>query len=206
MPETETTTGEIDFYFDFSSPYGYFAAARIDEVVTPFDRTVRWRPILLGPAMEKTGNRPLSDQGAKGEYSVHDWDRLARFMGLPWSLPDPFPIATVRTARTFYWIEENSPDQAKPFAMAAYKAYFGDGAAINDPETVAEIAAGLGLDRQAVLDGIEQSSIKLRLRDEVDQALEKGVFGSPYVIVDGEPFWGADRFWMIKRWLKSGGW
>ncbi len=196
----------IDFYFDFSSPYGYFAAARIDFVVAPFGRDVRWHPILLGPAMDKSGNQPLIKQPAKGDYSVHDWERLARFMDLPWALPDPFPIATVRTARAFYWISETQPDCAKPFAMAAYRAYFGDGAAINDADVVADIAAGVGLDRQAVSDAIETPEIKQRLRDEVDAALARGVFGSPFVIVDGEPFWGADRFWMIKRWLKSGGW
>lgn len=196
----------IDFYFDFSSPYGYFAAARIDDVVAPFDRVVRWHPILLGPVMDKTGNRPLSEQGAKGEYCVHDWDRLARFMRLPWALPDPFPIATVRTARTFYWIDENQPDAAKPFAMAAFKAYFGEGRMINEANVVAEIAAGVGVDRDAVLAGIETDDIKQKLRDEVDTSIERGVFGSPFAIVDGEPFWGADRFWMIKRWLKAGGW
>lgn len=196
----------IDFYFDFSSPYGYFAADRIDSVVVPFEREVRWHPILLGPAMEKSGNQPLIAQPSKGVYSAHDWERMARYMDLPWSLPDPFPIATVRTARAFYWIDETSPESAKPFAMAAYRAYFGDGAAINDADVVADLAAGVGLDRKAVLGAIELPEIKQRLRDEVDAALEKGVFGSPYVIVDGEPFWGSDRLWMIKKWLQSGGW
>jgi len=196
----------IDFYFDFSSPYGYFAAARLDDVVAPFEREVRWHPILLGPAFEKSGNSPLATQPMKGEYSIHDWQRLARFMDLPWTMPDPFPIATVRAARAFYWIEENNPDTAKPFASAIYKAYFGDGLAINDAEVVADVAVGVGIGRLNLLEGIEHPDIKQRLRDEVDAALAKGVFGSPYVIVDGEPFWGADRFWMIRRWLKSGGW
>ena len=48
--------------------------------------------------------------------------------------------------------------------------------------------------------------IKQRLKDETNAAIEKGVFGSPFVIVDGEQFWGADRLWMVKRWLRSGGW
>ncbi len=206
MPEPDSQSDPIDFYFDFSSPYGYFAAARIDFVVAPFDRVVRWHPILLGPAMERSGNQPLITQPSKGAYSVHDWERVARFMDLPWTLPDPFPIATVRTARAFYWIEDTQPDLAKPFAMAAYRAYFGGGAAINDADVVADIAAGVGLGRQAVLDAIETPEIKQRLRDEVDAAMEKGVFGSPYVVVDGEPFWGSDRLWMIKKWLQSGGW
>ena len=41
------------------------------------------------------------------------------------------------------------------------------------------------------------------MRAEVEAALAKGVFGSPYIIVDGEPFWGFDRFEQIDRWLRE---
>ncbi|HKA43994.1 MAG TPA: DsbA family protein, partial [Burkholderiales bacterium] len=41
-------TAPIDFYFDFSSPYGYFASNKIDELAAKHGRTVIWRPILLG--------------------------------------------------------------------------------------------------------------------------------------------------------------
>jgi 2-hydroxychromene-2-carboxylate isomerase len=45
-----------------------------------------------------------------------------------------------------------------------------------------------------------------RLRAEVDAGLARGVFGSPFIFVDGEPFWGSDRLPMIEEWLKRGGW
>ena len=38
----------FDFYFDFSSPYGYFASTRIDELAARYGRSVVWRPMLLG--------------------------------------------------------------------------------------------------------------------------------------------------------------
>ena len=50
----------IDFYFDFSSPYAYFAADKIDHVAMEFGgREVEWRPFLLGVAMKTTQNQPL---------------------------------------------------------------------------------------------------------------------------------------------------
>ena len=73
-------------------------------------------------------------------------------------------------------------------------------------ETVADIAEPLGVDRDALLTAVQDPAIKERLKIETTQALEAGVFGSPFVIIDGEPFWGSDRLWMIRRWLKSGGW
>ena len=74
----------IEFYFDFSSPYAYFAAQKIDELIEGFDRTVEWKPMLLGVALKQTGSQPLAHIPMKGEYCVHDWERLARFQELPW--------------------------------------------------------------------------------------------------------------------------
>jgi 2-hydroxychromene-2-carboxylate isomerase len=48
--------------------------------------------------------------------------------------------------------------------------------------------------------------VKDRLRAEVDAAVARKVFGSPYIFVDGEAFWGVDRLPQIEKWLKTGGW
>ncbi len=194
------------FYFDFSSPYGYFAAQKIDETVADFDREVTWKPMMLGAAMKETGNIPLAQQPIKGDYCRRDWDRLARYMEVPWTMPDTFPIATLAAARAFYWLDDGDPPLARKFARAAFHAYFGEGQDITEAETVADIAEPLGIDRDALLSAVQDPAIKERLKIETTQALEAGVFGSPFVVIDGEPFWGSDRLWMIRRWLKSGGW
>ena len=196
----------IQFYFDFSSPYGYFAALKIDSLAAGFERQVRWRPMMLGAAMKVTGAKPLAEIELKGDYCKRDWDRLARYMEVPWTLPDPFPIATLAAARAFYWLDDDDPALAKRFAQAAYHTYFGEGRDITDPETVAGFAEPLGIDRDALLTAVRDPAIKQRLKDETNAAIGNGVFGSPFIVIDGEPFWGADRLWMIRRWLKSGGW
>ena len=196
----------IQFYFDFSSPYGYFAALKIDSLAAGFERQVRWRPMMLGAAMKVTGAKPLAEIELKGDYCKRDWDRLARYMEVPWTLPDPFPIATLAAARAFYWLDDDDPALAKRFAQAAYHTYFGEGRDITDPETVAGFAEPLGIDRDALLTAVRDPAIKQRLKDETAEAIGNGVFGSPFIVIDGEPFWGADRLWMIRCWLKSGGW
>ena len=196
----------IDFYFDFSSPYGYFAAEGLESVVAPFGRTISWHPILIGVAMKNTGAVPLANIPVKGDYMERDCNRLARFMGVPWTIPEIFPISTANAARAFYAIDDHDHTSAKTFARAVYRAYFGEGRRIQDAEIVADIAQSVGEDRADILDAVKRPEIKDRLKLEIDNSIERGVFGSPFVIVDGEPFWGSDRFWMIKRWLKSGGW
>ena len=95
---------------------------------------------------------------------------------------------------------------ARRFAQAAFHAYFGAERDISAAETVAEVAAGLDIDASALLTAVQDPAIKARLKHKTDEAIKLGVFGSPFVFVDGEGFWGADRLWMVKHWLESGGW
>jgi len=196
----------IQFYFDLSSPYGYFAALKIDSIAADFDRTVVWKPIMLGVAMQVTGAKPLAQIPVKGDYCKRDWERLAAYMDVPWKMPDPFPIATLAASRAFYWLVDGDEALAKKLALAAYDKYFGQGVDISDADVVADLAAPLGVDRDALLAAVQLPENKQRLKDETQAAMDAGVFGSPFIIIDGEQFWGADRFWMIRRWLKSGGW
>ena len=196
----------IEFYFDFSSPYAYFAADKIDELAAGFEREVTWKPIMLGVAMKATGNRPLAHQPVKGEYCVQDWARLARFQDLPWSMPSPFPITTLAPARAFYWLWDQDADLAKRFGVACFKAYFGDNVDISDVDAAARVGEKEGIDPASLKAACADENNKQRRKDETQASMEKGVFGSPFFIVDGEPFWGADRLWMMKRWMKSGGW
>ena len=198
-------TDIIEYFFDFSSPYGYFASFKIDDIAEKYGRRAVWKPVMIGAAFHESGNKPLIEQPIKGEYSRRDWERLGRYMEVPWVLPDPFPIPTLAAARAFYWINDQDSDQAKLFAKAAYHAYFGEGRPLNSIETVAGIGSGVGVDGDQLAEAVEQPEIKARLKQETSEAIGRGVFGSPFFFIDGEGFWGADRLWMLREWLKDGG-
>jgi len=65
----------IDFYFDFSSPYGYLGSTRIEAVAQKHNRTVNWHPILLGAIFKVSGQAPLTTYPLKGDYAMRDFDR-----------------------------------------------------------------------------------------------------------------------------------
>ena len=67
------------------------------------------------------------------------------------------------------------------------------------------ITAQVGIDQKELLDALQEPDIKQRLVDETDGAIKKGVFGSPFVIADGEPFFGVDRFEILDEWLVTEG-
>lgn len=196
----------LDFYFDFSSPYGYFAAAKIGELAEKYGRSVIWRPILLGAVFKVTGQQPLTTIPMKGSYAQHDLARTARLLDVPFKLPSKFPVSTTAACRAFYWLHQRDHAAATMLAQALYRAYFADDRDISNPEVTANVAAKLGHDRDAVAQAINDVAIKERLKSEVEAAIERGVFGSPYIIVDGEPFWGSDRLGQVEQWLAKGGW
>ncbi len=196
----------IEFYFDFSSPYGYLAAERIDGIAARHGRDVSWRPYLMGVAMKVTGSSPIVNRPMLGEYSRRDMQRSARRLKVPFSFPEPFPIATIAACRAVYWKERAGAEEAKSLARALYRAYFADGRNISEAEVVADVAAESGADRDALLAGIQDSAVKDRLKDVTNDAVARGIFGSPFFVVDGEPFWGHDRMDEVERWLETGGW
>jgi len=196
----------IDFYFEFSSPYGYIASQVAEEAEKRMGRPMRWRPFLLGPVFKVTGQAPLVEIPMKGEYSKRDFSRTARMHEVPFRYPAKFPIGTVAALRAFYWLDDRDPKKARELAKALYRAYFVDGVDISEPAAVLEIAKGLGIDAEALAKALEDPAIKERGKKEVDAALAAGVFGSPFFIVDGEPFWGVDRLPMLEAWVRKGGW
>ena len=196
----------IDFYFDFSSPYSYLLSERIDDLAGRFGRKVRWHPILLGAVFKTTGSVPLTSQvPAKASYWLIDFERSARFMGIPYRHPDQFPLATQNAARAYYWLHGQDCALARSFAHAAFRALFADNRDISTTQAVLDIAARLGVDRVALAAALHDPAIKERLKDEVDRAIKIGVFGAPTVLIDGQPFFGADRLPQIEKWLETGG-
>jgi 2-hydroxychromene-2-carboxylate isomerase len=186
----------IDFYFDFSSPYGYIAGEKIDALAAKHGRSVTWRPMLLGAAFKLTGAAPLPSIPIKGEYAKRDFLRSARFHDVPMRMPDVFPVSGLAGCRAFYSLKDEK--QRVRLARALFRALFVENTHIGEPENVLKVASSLGLQAD-----IASPEIKEKTKAEVDAAIAKGVFGSPYMVVDGEPFWGIDRFDQLERWLRG---
>jgi 2-hydroxychromene-2-carboxylate isomerase len=184
----------VDFHFDFSSPYGFLAAMKIERALPRGRyRRLTWRPFLLGAVYQRFGQSPL-EHPLKRRYVLEiDAPRVARREGLALKVPAGFTQHSLPAARAFYWIEARAPEKAPDFAKAAYAKYWLEGHSTADPEVAVEAAVLLGFDRQEVADGLQDPVTKQRLVTANEQAIANGVFGSPFIRVDGEPFWGSDR-------------
>ena len=194
----------IDFYFDFSSPYGYLASEQIDALGAKHGRAVMWHSIVLDAQFQPQGGMKIPAALMRTEYVRRDVERSAAYFGIPFKEPVPYPVHTEHAARAFQWLSDRNPDEARAFAHAVFRAYFVDGRNIAETAVLLEIADALKLDREDVSAAFSDAATKARLKAEIDLAEARGVFGSPFFIVEGEGFWGNDRLPQLERWLARG--
>jgi 2-hydroxychromene-2-carboxylate isomerase len=194
----------VEFFFDFNSPYGYIAAHKIGDIAAKHSRTVDWKPFLLGAVFKVTGAQPLPHVPMKGDYARHDFARSARFHDVTYSPPEDFPFSPVAASRAVYWAKGDG--KAAEMTLALYNAALGEGQDIAAPDAVVAVAAKAGFDGDAVAAGIQDPAVKEVLKTVTDEAISREIFGSPFMVMDGEAFWGADRLDMVDRWLETGGW
>lgn len=194
----------IDFYFDFSSPYGYLASEQIDALGARHGRAVMWHAIVLDAQFQPQGGMKIPAALMRTEYVRRDVERSSAYFGIPYKAPVPYPVHTEHAARAFQWLSDRNPDEARSFAHAVFRAYFVEGRNIAETAVLLEIAEALKLDREDVAAAFSDAATKARLKAEIDLAEARGVFGSPFFIVEGEGFWGNDRLPQLDRWLANG--
>jgi 2-hydroxychromene-2-carboxylate isomerase len=192
----------IDFYFDFSSPYSYIASEWVEAVAARHGRAVQWHAILLGATFQAAELKSPVAHPLKREYSLRDFARSARFAGVPFEMPARFPIPTQNAARVFWWLHDAaSPEQATAWAHAGLRALFTRAVDLSDPLALRALCDASGIDGAAAQAAWTDPLWKERLKRENDAAIAAGVFGAPYFVADGEPFWGNDRRAQLEAWL-----
>ncbi len=194
----------IDFYFDFSSPYSYIASEWIEAVAARHGRTLNWHAILLGATFQAAELKSPVAHPIKREYAMRDFARSARFAGLPYTMPAKFPIPTQNAARVFWWLHDTrAPEAAVAWAHAGLRAVFTQGVDLSDTAALRATLQAAGIDAAAAEAVYTDPLWKERLKRENDAAIAAGVFGAPFFIVDGEPFWGNDRRAQLEAWLSG---
>lgn len=197
----------VEFYFDFISPYGYLGSTQVEALAARYGRTVDWKPVLLGiTVMKVMGLKPLPETPLKKDYILVDKPRMAKLLGVPLVEHGLKGVNSLAASRAFLWLKAQDPALAVRFAHRIYERLWVQGKDITPAEAVADEGAALGVDRAALLAAIESPEMKAALKEAVDAAIAKGVFGVPTFIADGEPLWGVDRLWMLEHWLKQGNW
>jgi len=199
---------ELEFHFDFLSPYGYFASLSVEEIAARHNRVVSWCPMLLGVTVMKVmGLKPLPETPLKGPYVLRDVARTARQLKLQIGrdLKKP-PSNSLVPARALCWAKVHSPEAVPGLARAFYSAIWARGVDIDKPEDLATVPLPREIAAPELIAAAKGQEAASLLRGSVEESIKKGVFGSPTFIVDGETFWGFDHLGQVDEWLATGGW
>ncbi len=189
----------IEFWFDFGSPYAYLAAERLPALAARHGRALDWRPMLLFAVLRRLGLPPPLGHAAKHAYLLLDAERSARQLGVAYRQPTRFPVITPLPGRLFQVLAARDRQAAAGFAAAALRAAFRDDQPLDDAAAVAALAAACdGRPAAALLAAADAAPARAGLAAAVDVAAARGIFGSPFVVIDGEAFFGADRLPQIE--------
>jgi 2-hydroxychromene-2-carboxylate isomerase len=196
-------SSEPVFFYDFSSPYAYLSAHRVDELlpVRP-----RWQPILFGALLMATGREPWSwHKGPARDAQMGECEERARALGLPLQWPRDWPMGTYSLLAPRAALVAEEFGRLREFSLAAYRRGLGQGRDLTDLEVILEAGEEAGVDRDALADRAQSPEIKERLREATDGAVALGVKGVPTISVGEELFWGDDRIGRAAERLAEGG-
>ena len=196
----------IEFFFDCSSPWTYLAFHNIQPLAAEFGVPISWRPILVGgifntinPTVYAARERPVP---AKARYSGKDLQDWARLVGLRIRMPPSvFPVSSVKAMRACIVLAPEG--RLVEFARAVFEIYWGEDQDISQDRVLSEVCARLGIDAGVLLEAAAAPEPKAQLRANTDEAIARGVFGSPTIFVGGDDmYFGNDRLPLIRAALE----
>jgi 2-hydroxychromene-2-carboxylate isomerase len=177
---------DIDFYFDFVSPFSYIALHRLDGIPA----TMRYKPVLFAGLLKHWGHTGPAEIPSKRRWTYRWCQWWAAELGIAFRFPaaHPFnPLPHLRLAVAC----GSRPEVIKRIFACVWTS----GEDANDPARFSALCRELGVDEAKLLE------TKDGLRKNTDEAAARGVFGVPSFVADGEVFWGADAIGFLNAFL-----
>jgi 2-hydroxychromene-2-carboxylate isomerase len=193
---------EVEFLFDYGSPFSYLANLQIEGFAKRNGAAVTYTPILLGAVLKATGNASPMTVPAKGRYMATELRRWAARYGVAFK-PNPhgFMSNTLRLMRGA--VAAQITGWFSLYHPAIYRAIWAEGQNLGDDTVLRKVLEKVGVPATELMANIERQEVKDRLRQNTDRAVERGVFGAPTFFVGDEMFWGNDRFDFVEEALRK---
>ena len=191
----------IDYYMTPASPYVYLGHERFVAIASRHRATIAVKPIDLGVVFPVSGGLPLAKRAPQRQaYRLVELTRWSRYLGVPLNLhPAHFPVSTDLASRLLLAALERSTDAALALALAMSRALWTQERDISDAATLQAICAECGSDAEALAARADAPDIAMRYAALTQEAIDRGIFGTPTYVYAGELFWGQDRLDFLDR-------
>ena len=196
----------IDYYLTPQSPYVYMGHARFSDIAARPGAQVNLKPCDLGKGFSVSGGLPLAQRPPQRQaYRLVELKRWSAFLNLPLNLePTFFPVSGDAASKLIIAAQlAHGTARAMALTGAIGAAVWAQQRNIADAATLAQIADEAGLDGAGLLKASEAQSVQAAYAQNTQEAISAGVFGAPWYVYDGEPFWGQDRLDFLDRALAA---
>lgn len=189
----------LDYYFWISSDWAYFGNPRMKKLAERHDLTIRYRPIDMTTVYARTGGLKLQFRSkARQDYRLTEMRRFSDLLGMPIVMKPRHPITDGRLASRFVIAADRLALPLYELNHAVMHARWNEDLDIENGDVLAGIADRLGMDGHALLEIARDATSQQALEAYTEEAISRGVWGSPYYFFRDEPFWGQDRLDFIE--------
>jgi len=191
----------VDYYLSVVSPWTYLGHDRFVAICAQHGATIDLKPMDLGKVFPVSGGLPLKQRAPQRQaYRLVELARWRDYLGMPLNVQPKFGASGGDPASCWLIAAlEIGTQPALDFAGAVMRARWGGERDIADADTLARCASAAGLDAAAIATRANAPEIAARYATFTQEAIERQVFGAPWYVVDGEPFWGQDRLEFVDR-------
>ncbi len=195
----------IDFYFCLNSPWIYLGQKRLEGIANESNALIRYFPVDLREMMLRLigSDDPPERSELHRAYGKLEMRRWAARYDLPLSeKPEFYPVSQKRAACVVIAADRLGADPG-PLVYALPKACWAEDRDLNDWKTLSAIAEECGLPGDVIINAAQDAAVIEEFEDNTNRALDRGVFGIPSYVFDGEIFWGQDRLEFLEYRLKG---
>ena len=191
-----------EYYFSPVSPWAYLGHQRFIEITSQHGIKVEMKPIDIGQVFAASGGLPLAKRAPQRQaYRLQELQRFSDYLAVPINLqPAFFPVPGELAATLLIAAQlAHGTDRAMALGTAIMRALWAEQKNIADEATLQAVAEQAEMDGSALLKSAALAGVSSQYQQYTQQAIAANVFGVPWFVFDGQPYWGQDRLDFLER-------
>jgi 2-hydroxychromene-2-carboxylate isomerase len=192
---------KLSFYFDYLSPYAFFASRKLPALCEKYAVKLDYCPVLFAGLLNHWGQLGPAEIPSKARHTAKQCMRYAAINEIIYNRPKYHPFNPL-TALRVSTMEVAGENQARVVACL-YSLGWEQGDDLGNDAMIAEALVSAGLDGLELVTRCKDPLVKRALRANTDSAISRGVFGVPTMIIDNQLFWGIDQLEYLDLYLQG---
>jgi len=203
------TDRSIAYFYSVRSSFTYLGAARLNALARRRGLAIRHHPLDLGAVVaaygriegQQTAERPhagarvYEKDPLRENYTRTEYGRWSRRLGIAINVDPSHHYGPRELPSGAVILAQRRGLDADALSHAILQALWRDDRDIADPQVIAALMGDVGIvaDPAEFTAAALAADVQAEFRRNTDEAVRRGVFGSPTYVFDGELFFGQDR-------------